>query len=193
MYVYIWRYTHVHTHTNTRTQREKPWLARPPRCPSIHSSPLPLSHPPSPFHSPTHSHTHTHTHAQLPLGSVSQCVLPGTATVKNEVELQFIETDAADRAEDALVEVRFYIPPGEEEESGAEIFQKNVLSRTHVQATTGDALITFAEDEGFFLYPRGRYVINLYANSFRIHGSKYDHKMVGTSIHTYTHTHTHPP
>lgn len=26
------------------------------------------------------------------------------------------------------------------------------------------------QSQGFFLYPRGRYVINLYANSFRIHG-----------------------
>ena len=43
---------------------------------------------------------------ELPLGSVSQCVLPGTSTTKTEVELQFIETDAADRDEDALVEVR---------------------------------------------------------------------------------------
>jgi len=119
---------------------------------------------------------------ELPLGAVSQCVLPGTGNVKNEVELQFIETDAADRDEDALVEVRFYIPPGEEEESGAEVFQKNVLARTNVQASTGDALVTFAEDEGFFLYPRGRYVINLYANSFRLHGSKYDHKMAYDDI-----------
>lgn len=45
-----------------------------------------------------------------------------------------------------------------------------MLERTNVQSTTGDALVTFSEDEGFFLYPRGRYVINLYANSFRIHG-----------------------
>lgn len=42
---------------------------------------------------------------ELPLGAVSQCVLPGTSTTKTEVELQFIETDAADRDEDALVEV----------------------------------------------------------------------------------------
>ena len=134
------------------------------------------------------------------------------------MELQFIETDAADRDEDALVEVRFYIPPGEEEENGAEAFQKAVLARTNVQASAGDALVTFAEDEGFFLYPRGRYVIkyvpthldpstrrvilspqphssllnppthppthpySLYANSFRIHGSKYDHKMAYDDI-----------
>ncbi|EWM23164.1 fact complex subunit ssrp1 [Nannochloropsis gaditana] len=119
---------------------------------------------------------------ELPLGAVSQCVLPGTGNIKNEVELQFVETDAADRDEDTLVEVRFYIPPGEEEDDGAEAFQKNVLARTTVQASTGDALVTFAEDEGFFLYPRGRYVINLYTNSFRLHGAKYDHKMAYDDI-----------
>lgn len=49
---------------------------------------------------------------ELPLGAVSQCVLPGTSTTKTEVELQFIETDAADRDEDALVEVRACVMRG---------------------------------------------------------------------------------
>lgn len=45
------------------------------------------------------------------------------------------------------MQVRFYIPPGEEEEGGAEAFHRNVLERTNVQSTTGDALVTFSEEE----------------------------------------------
>jgi hypothetical protein len=69
---------------------------------------------------------------ELPLGNVSQCVIPGNS--KSDVELQvgsagpqfarcgvclkgpatwqFVETDAADRDEDALVEVRFWTDEG---------------------------------------------------------------------------------
>lgn len=45
------------------------------------------------------------------------------------------------------IQVRFYIPPGEEEEGGAEAFHRSVLERTNVQSTTGDALVTFSEEE----------------------------------------------
>lgn len=40
-----------------------------------------------------------------------------------------METDTADREEDTLVEVRFYIPPGDEEEDlpGAERFKQQIL------------------------------------------------------------------
>lgn len=51
-----------------------------------------------------------------------------------------------------IIQVRFYIPPGleenEEGEAGAEAFHKKVLERTNVQqSTTGDALVTFSEEE----------------------------------------------
>lgn len=40
-----------------------------------------------------------------------------------------METDTADREEDTLVEIRFYIPPGEQEEEvvGAEKFRQDIL------------------------------------------------------------------
>jgi len=78
-----------------------------------------------------------------------------------------------------LVEVRFYIPPSEEddEENAAAKLQQAILERSNIQGAGGEAIVTFPSDMGNFMYPRGRYEIQLYANMFRIHGTKYDHKM----------------
>lgn len=78
------------------------------------------------------------------------------------------------------MEVRFYVPPaeGEDEENAAAKLQSDILERTNIQsAAGGEAIVTFPADMGNFMYPRGRYEIQLYANMFRIHGTKYDHKM----------------
>ena len=102
----------------------------------------------------------------LDLGDVSQCVLPGNN--RNEIELQFPESDAVEANNDQLVSIRFYIPPDPEADpadrtfkSSAELLQQRIMSTANIRKTTGDVIVEFDHDKGSFLTPRGRYSIEL--------------------------------
>mmetsp|Transcript_322 Transcript_322/g.459 ORF Transcript_322/g.459 Transcript_322/m.459 type:complete len:815 (-) Transcript_322:58-2502(-) len=118
----------------------------------------------------------------LDLAEVSQCVLPGNN--RNEIELQFPETDAVEANNDQLVSIRFYIPPDAEGDPSdrttktpAELLQQKIMSTANIRKTTGDVLVDFDPDKGVFLTPRGRYSIELYERFFRMRGLKYDYKI----------------
>jgi len=118
----------------------------------------------------------------LDLGEVSQCVLPGNN--RNEVELQFPESDAIEANNDQLVSVRLYIPPDPEVDpsdrsakSSAELLQQRIMQMANIRKTTGDVIVEFDLEKGSFLTPRGRYSIELYERFFRMRGQKYDYKI----------------
>ena len=102
----------------------------------------------------------------LDLAEVSQCVLPGNN--RNEIELQFPESDAVEANNDQLVSIRFYIPPDPEADPSdrttktpAELLQHRIMSTANIRKTTGDVIVEFDHDKGSFLTPRGRYSIEL--------------------------------
>ena len=102
----------------------------------------------------------------LDLAEVSQCVLPGNN--RNEIELQFPESDAVEVNNDQLVSIRFYIPPDPEADPGdrtvktaAELLQQRIMSTANIRKTTGDVIVEFDHEKGSFLTPRGRYSIEL--------------------------------
>jgi structure-specific recognition protein 1 len=116
------------------------------------------------------------------LAEVSQCVLPGNN--RNEIELQFPETDAVEANNDQLVSIRFYIPPEPEGDPSdrtvktpAELLQQKIMSTANIRKTTGDIIVNFDPEKGVFLTPRGRYSIELYERFFRMRGLKYDYKI----------------
>lgn len=118
----------------------------------------------------------------LDLAEVSQCVLPGNN--RNEVELQFPESDAVEANNDQLVSVRFYIPPDPEVDpsdrkvkSSAELLQQKIMQMANIRKLTGDVIVEFDMEKGSFLTPRGRYSIELYERFFRMRGQKYDYKI----------------
>lgn len=85
----------------------------------------------------------------LDLAEVSQCVLPGNN--RNEVELQFPESDAIEANNDQLVSIRFYIPPDPEVDpsdrtvkSSAELLQQRIMQMANIRKTTGDVIGKFA-------------------------------------------------
>ena len=84
----------------------------------------------------------------LDLAEVSQCVLPGNN--RNEVELQFPESDAVEANNDQLVSIRFYIPPDPEVDpsdrtvkSSAELLQQRIMQMANIRKTTGDVIGMF--------------------------------------------------
>mmetsp|Transcript_18496 Transcript_18496/g.26118 ORF Transcript_18496/g.26118 Transcript_18496/m.26118 type:complete len:953 (+) Transcript_18496:319-3177(+) len=118
----------------------------------------------------------------LDLKQVSQCVLPGNN--RNEIELQFPESDTVEVGTDQLVSIRFYIPPDPEADpqdkaqpSAAELVQSRIMKTANIKNTTGDVICEFDENRGTFLTPRGRYKIELYDSFLRMRGNKYDYKI----------------
>ncbi|XP_010840531.1 PREDICTED: FACT complex subunit SSRP1-like [Bison bison bison] len=110
---------------------------------------------------------------EIPLSNVSQCT-----TGKNEVTLEFHQNDDA---EVSLMEVRFYVPPTQEDGvDPVEAFAQNVLSKADVIQATGDAICIFRELQ--CLTPRGRYDIRIYPTFLHLHGKTFDYKIPYTMV-----------
>ncbi|XP_041029977.1 FACT complex subunit SSRP1-like [Carcharodon carcharias] len=110
---------------------------------------------------------------EIPLTNVSQCT-----TGKNEVTLEFHQNDDA---EVSLMEVRFYVPPSQEDGMDpVEAFSQNVLSKADIIQATGDALCIFRELQ--CLTPRGRYDIRIYPAFLHLHGKTFDYKIPYTTV-----------
>ncbi|GAX14828.1 structure-specific recognition protein 1 [Fistulifera solaris] len=123
-----------------------------------------------------------HEMMSLNLAEVSQCVLPGNN--RNEIEVQFPESDAVEAGTDQLVSIRFYIPPDLDADpsdktapTAAELLQAKIMATAQVRKTTGDVICTFDAAKGTFLTPRGRYGMELYDRFLRLRGQKYDYKI----------------
>lgn len=114
-----------------------------------------------------------HSAFEIPLGNVSQC-----ATGKNEVTLEFHQ---GDDSQVSLMEVRFYVPPSQEDGMDpVEAFSQNVLSQADIIQATGDALCIFRELQ--CLTPRGRYDIRIYPTFLHLHGKTFDYKIPYTTV-----------
>eukprot|EP00970_Alexandrium_tamarense_P020835 scaffold15735_cov193-Alexandrium_tamarense.AAC.2 len=118
----------------------------------------------------------------LDLGEVSQCVLPGNN--RNEIEMQFLESDTVEAGTDQLVAIRFYVPPDQDADptdkdapTSAELLQSRITEVASVKKTSGAIIAEFDENKGTFLTPRGRYSIELYDSFLRLRGAKYDYKI----------------
>jgi structure-specific recognition protein 1 len=118
----------------------------------------------------------------LDLAEVSQCVLPGNN--RNEIEMQFLESDTVEAGTDQLVAIRFYVPPDADADptdkdapTSAEVLQSQIMNVASVKRTSGSVIAEFDEGKGTFLTPRGRYAIELYDAFLRMRGAKYDYKI----------------
>lgn len=84
----------------------------------------------------------------------------------------------------ATVAIRFYIPPSLDADASdktaptaAETLQQRIMQTASIRKTTGDVLVSFPQEQGTFLTPRGRYGIELYDYFLRMRGQKYDYKI----------------
>lgn len=120
--------------------------------------------------------------ASMNLGEVAQCVMQGNT--RNEIELQFQESDTVEPGTDQLVSVRFYIPPDPDVEAddpdsltAAEKLQQDITKLANIKNTAGNEIARFDESQGTFLTPRGRYQLTLFDSFLRMHGNRYDYKI----------------
>lgn len=113
---------------------------------------------------------------QLKLDNIANCAIADKN--RNEVEIQFHESDTTARDEDGLVQIRFHFPDAQEdtEESLAEAFQA-AMEKGMTRSVVGNVIVEFDKEEGTFVNPRGRYGIQMYSTFLRMHGAKYDYKI----------------
>jgi len=111
---------------------------------------------------------------EIPLINVSQCTQQ-----KDEVTLEFHQND--DQEHVALMEMRFYVPPNQEDETDrVQDFYKKVMEKADVLQVKGNAICQFQDIK--FLTPRGLYDIRMYPKFIQLHGKTYDYKITYSSI-----------
>jgi len=114
---------------------------------------------------------------ELQVENISNCMIADKN--RNEVEIQFHESDTVARDEDALVQIRLHFPStgaDDEDMSLAEDFQGSI-EKSITRSVSGHIIVEFDSDDGTFVTPRGRYGIQMYADFLRMHGAKYDYKI----------------
>lgn len=100
---------------------------------------------------------------EFKLDQIALCVVP--ASNKDDLEVQFVESERSDKHQDTLVQMTFHFPTEEEEEevSKAESFQKEVMDTGIIRSMTGDIIAEFTKEQGNFVTPRGKYAIQVCA------------------------------
>lgn len=93
--------------------------------------------------------------------NIALCVVP--ANNRDEVEVQFLESEKADKHEDSLVQLTFHFPTEEDEEglTLAETFHKDIMETGVIRSVTGNIIAEFSKEQGNFVTPRGKYAIQV--------------------------------
>ena len=118
---------------------------------------------------------------EIPLQTVQQAVVQG----KHEVGIELLQDDK-DAAGESLCEVRIVVPDvrppdgemdidnGEELETAAQLFCKEIQNKGDIGESTSKAIATF---ELFLAVPRGRYDVDLYETFLKLHNKTYSYKI----------------
>ena len=116
------------------------------------------------------------TSMEIPFELVSQCVAPG----KNEVEMHFVED--MKREDEMMIEMKFYVPPGEEDEDLSNDLCSKIEEFVQTDVNVGTPLVTFPDEVGNFLTPRGKYAVKMFEKYFTMVGGTYSYKISYISI-----------
>ena len=101
---------------------------------------------------------------ELKLDNISNCVVPDKN--RNEVEIQFHESDTVAKEEDRLVQIRFHFPDAPEEDDDeqettpAEEFHA-AIHKGISKSISDHIIVEFSSEEGTFVTPKGRFGIQV--------------------------------
>ena len=129
----------------------------------------------------------------IKLDNVEFCVVP--TSNRDELEVQFREGDHVDKEEDCLAQITFHFPPGEENENEdedneeaeltlAEGFRKNILETGVITSVMDSIIVEFNREQGNFVYPRGKYSIQMTSTHMHMQGGQYSYKIKYTDINS---------
>lgn len=106
---------------------------------------------------------------EIPTRLITNCTV-----INNDVILEFNDDEQGPR-EDGLLEMRFYLHQGGEEEQLAEKLGEKI--RHHVQLDeANDSLFCILPDLPLAI-PRGKYTTDVFAKSFKLHGASYNYQI----------------
>jgi structure-specific recognition protein 1 len=106
---------------------------------------------------------------EIPTKHITNCTV-----INNDVILEFNDEEQTAK-EDGLLEMRFYVHQGGEEDQLAENLGEKI--RQHVQLDEAtDNLFCILPDLPFAI-PRGKYTTDVFAKSFKLHGASYNYQI----------------
>jgi len=103
----------------------------------------------------------------LKVENVALCVVP--ANNRDEIEIQFAESEDSARKQESLVQVTLHFPPGEDEEgiTQAENLHREIMDTGVLRSVAGDIITEFTKEQGNFVTPRGKYAIQVISSRLR--------------------------
>ncbi|KAL1523516.1 hypothetical protein AB1Y20_018453 [Prymnesium parvum] len=122
----------------------------------------------------------------LPLAEINQASAQGPqGKEKNEAVIEMADDDTVMPEDETLVEMRIFMPTGEEDElegvTRVEAFVNEIKEQGYLEQA-GTALASF-EDVPIQV-PRGRWEIEMFDRYMKLHGKTYDYKVLYTNVNS---------
>lgn len=90
------------------------------------------------------------------------------------MEIQFQSVEGREKREDCLVQITFHfpqknVPNKEDDDQSSDVEELSLAQTVHQQilgtgilsSSTGDIIVEFSKEEGNFVYPRGKYSLQV--------------------------------
>ncbi|CAG9473994.1 FACT complex subunit SSRP1, putative [Plasmodium vivax] len=112
----------------------------------------------------------------IPTNSISQL----NVQIKTDIAMELKNEENKKTNEDFLSEIRFCYPHENDENQNFQNFKNDLLEKVNIGDSKSECIASLANIP--LLVPRGRYEIEMYTKSFKLHGKSYDFTIQYTNI-----------
>ncbi|CAA9989736.1 FACT complex subunit SSRP1, putative [Plasmodium knowlesi strain H] len=112
----------------------------------------------------------------IPTNSINQL----NVQIKTDIAMELKNEDYKKTNEDFLSEIRFCYPHENDENKHFQNFKNDLLEKVNIGDSKSECIASLANIP--LLVPRGRYEIEMYPKSFKLHGKSYDFTVQYTNI-----------
>ncbi|KJP87719.1 hypothetical protein AK88_02614 [Plasmodium fragile] len=112
----------------------------------------------------------------IPTNNINQL----NVQIKTDIAMELKNEDSKKTDEDFLSEIRFCYPHENEENQHFQKFKNDLLEKVNIGDSKSECIASLANIP--LLVPRGRYEIEMYSKSFKLHGKSYDFTVQYTNI-----------
>ncbi len=124
---------------------------------------------------------------EMKIDQAAQAVVPQSN--RNDLEIQFLENDSADKEEESIVQMTLHFPLPDVDENGnvddvspAQAFQTEIMKTGVIKSVKGDVICEFSKEVGNFVSPRGKYAMQMTSTYLHMQGAQYTYKIKYTDI-----------
>ncbi|SOV83234.1 FACT complex subunit SSRP1, putative [Plasmodium sp. gorilla clade G3] len=113
----------------------------------------------------------------LPTNNINQL----NVQIKTDIAMEFKNEENSNKGnEDFLAEIRFYYPHENDENQNFQNLKNDLLEKVNIGDTKSESIASLSNIP--LLVPRGRYDIEMYSSTFKLHGKSYDFNIQYTNI-----------